>query len=56
MSRFPTKSRKAIATKSLKEKWLSMVQSMGVKGENEVGGFSTITDVYDYMEEQQIVN
>ena len=32
-----------MATKSLKEKWLSMVQSAGEKGENGVGGSSTIT-------------
>ena len=43
MSRSPAKSRKAIATKLLKEKWLSMVQSMREKGENEIGGSSTIT-------------
>ena len=29
--------------KSLNEKWLSIVQSTGEKGENEIGGFSTIT-------------
>ena len=32
-----------MATKSLNEKWLSIVQSMGEKGENEIGGSSTVT-------------
>ena len=44
MSRSPAKSGKAIATKSLKEKWLNIVQSAGENGENEIGGFSTVTD------------
>ena len=43
MSRSPAMSGKATATKSLKEKWLSMVQSVREKGENEIGGSSTIT-------------
>ena len=43
MSRSPAKSGKAIATKSLKEKWLSIVQSAREKGENGIGGFSTVT-------------
>ena len=43
MSRSLAKSGKAIATKLLKEKWLNMVQSVGEKGENELGGSSTIT-------------
>ena len=43
MSRSPAKSRKATAMKSLKEKWLSIVQSAEEKGEKEVGGFSTVT-------------
>ena len=43
MSRSLAKSRKAIATKSLKEKWLNMVQSAREKGENGTGGSSTIT-------------
>ena len=43
MSRSPAKSGKAIAMKSLKEKWLSIVQSAREKGENEIGGPSTIT-------------
>ena len=43
MSRSPAKSGKAMATKSLKEKWLNMVQSVGEKGENKIGGSSTIT-------------
>ena len=43
MSRSPAKSGKAIATKSLKEKWLSIVQSVREKGENGIGGFSTVT-------------
>ena len=45
MSRSPAKSGKAIATKSLKEKWLSIVQSAREKGENGIGGFSTITQL-----------
>ena len=36
-------SGKATATKSLKEKWLSRVQSVREKGENEIGGSSTVT-------------
>ena len=32
-----------MATKSLNEKWLSIVQSMREKGENEIGGSSTVT-------------
>ena len=43
MSRSPAKSGKAIAMKSLKEKWLSIVQSTVEKGENEIGGSSIIT-------------
>ena len=43
MSRSPAKSGKAIATKSLKEKWLSIVQSTREKGEDEIGGSSIIT-------------
>ena len=43
MSRSPARSGKAIATKLLKEKWPSVVQSTREKGENETGGFSTIT-------------
>ena len=46
MSRSPARSGKATATKSLKEKWLSMVQSMREKGENEVGGSSTVTPTH----------
>ena len=44
MSRSPTKSKKAMATKSLNEKWLSIVQSAEEKGEKEIGGSSTVTD------------
>ena len=36
-------SGKAIVTKLLKEKWSSMVQSAREKGENGIGGSSTIT-------------
>ena len=43
MSRSPAKSGKAIAMKSLKEKWLSMVQSAREKGENGTGGSSIVT-------------
>ena len=37
-------SGKAIAMKSLNEKWLSIVQSAEEKGENGIGGSSTVTD------------
>ena len=43
MSKSPAKSGKAIAMKSLKEKWLCMVQSAEEKGENGIGGSSTVT-------------
>ena len=43
MSRSLAKSGKAVATKSLNEKWLIIVQSTSEKGENEIGGFSTVT-------------
>ena len=33
-----------MAMKSLKEKWLSIVQSAGEKGEKGIGGSSTVTD------------
>ena len=36
-------SGKATAMKSLKEKWLSIVQSVREKGENGIGGSSTVT-------------
>ena len=36
-------SGKAIAMKSLKEKWLSIVQSADEKGEKGIGGSSTVT-------------
>ena len=36
-------SRKAIAMKSLKEKWLSIVQLAEEKGEKGIGGSSTVT-------------
>ena len=36
-------SGKAIAMKSLKEKWLSIVQSAKEKGEKGIGGSSTVT-------------
>ena len=43
MSRSPAMSGKAMAMKSLKEKWLSWVQSAREKGENGIGGSSTVT-------------
>ena len=43
MLRSPAKSGKATAMKSLKEKWLSIVQLAEEKGENEMGESSTIT-------------
>ena len=45
MSRSLAKSGKAIATKLLNEKWLSIVQSTRENGEHEIGGSSTITVV-----------
>ena len=47
MSRSPAKSGNAIATKSLKEKWLSIVQSAREKGEKGIGGSSTVTSMGD---------
>ena len=46
MSRSPAKSGKATAMKSLKEKWLSMVQLVGERGENGIGGSSTVTESF----------
>ena len=43
MSRSPAMSGKAIAMKSWKEKWLSIVQSAEEKGEKGIGGSSTVT-------------
>ena len=43
MSRSLAKSGNATAMKSLKEKWLSIVQSVREKGEKGIGGFSTVT-------------
>ena len=43
MSRSPAKSRQATAMKSLKEKWLSIVQLVREKGEKGIGGSSTVT-------------
>ena len=43
MSRSPAKSGNATVTKSLKEKWLSIVQSAREKGEKGIGGSSTVT-------------
>ena len=43
MSRSPAKLGNATAMKLLKEKWLSIVQSVGEKGEKGIGGFSTVT-------------
>ena len=43
-SRSLAMSRKAIAMKLLKEKWLSMVQSAREKGENGIGGSSIVTN------------
>ena len=43
MSRSLAKSGKAIAIKSLKEKWEKSVQSAKVNGEKEIGGSSTVT-------------
>ena len=43
-------SRKAIAIKSLKEKWLSMVQSAKEKGEKGIGGSSTVTDTVQLIQ------
>ena len=43
MSRSLAKSGKAVAIKSLKEKWEKRIQSAKVNGEKEIGGSSTIT-------------
>ena len=43
MSRSPAKSGNATVTKSLKEKWLSIVQLAREKGEKGIGGSSTVT-------------
>ena len=43
MSRSLARSRKAVAIKSLKEKWEKREQSAKVKGEKEIGGSSTVT-------------
>ena len=45
MSRSPAMSGKATATKSSKEKWLRRVQLVREKGENRIGGSSTVTQV-----------
>ena len=42
-----------MATKSLKEKWLSMVQSAREKGENGIGGSPTVT-IIDNEEEYEV--
>ena len=39
-------SGKATAMKSLKEKWLSIVQSAEEKGEKGIGGSSTVTSLH----------
>ena len=56
MSRSPAKSGKATAMKSLKEKWLSIVQSAGEKGENGTGGSSIITGVVQLYRDQLFMN
>ena len=43
MSRSPAMSGNATATKSAKEKWSRSVQSVRGKGENGIGGPSTVT-------------
>ena len=43
-------SGKAIAMKSLKEKWLSIVQSAEEKGEKGIGGSSTVTHTGEYVQ------
>ena len=50
MSRSLAKSGKATTTKSLKEKWLSIVQLVEEKGENGTGGSSTVTEVFRRLE------
>ena len=45
MLRSPAISGKATATKLSKEKWLSRVQSVREKGENGIGGSSTVTSL-----------
>ena len=47
-------SGKAIAMKSLKEKWLSIVQSAKEKGEKGIGGSSTVTKVFDEPRDRKL--
>ena len=56
MSRSPAMSGKAMATKSLKEKWLSMVQLAREKGENGIGGSSTVTCMTDYLTDYTLLH
>ena len=49
MSRSPAMSGKAMAMKSLKEKWLSRVQLAREKGENGIGGGSIVTNFHSYL-------
>ena len=55
MSSSPAKSGKAIAMKLLKEKWLSIVQLTVEKGDNEIGGSSTVTSTKWEMHTDQAV-
>ena len=49
MSRSRAKSGKAIAMKSLKEKWEKSIQSTEVRGKKEIGGSSTVTELPQYL-------
>ena len=49
MSRSPAMSGKAMAMKSLKEKWLSRVQLARENGENGIGGGSIVTITSKYI-------
>ena len=56
MSRSLAKSGKAVAIKSLKEKWEKSVQSAKVNGEKEIGGSSTITENRKIAETTALIN
>ena len=50
LSRSSAKSRKAVAIKSLKEKWKKREQLAKVNGEKEIGGSSTVTKIDGRMD------
>ena len=50
LSRSSAKSRKAVAIKSLKEKWKKREQLAKVNGEKKIGGSSTVTKIDGRMD------